>query len=191
MKELSVKAKLEPSGGDFATSLVPSVPPAPPLFSTMNCWPSCSESSSASARAAMSVSAPGANGTTMRTVLVGQACAHAIWAVKAARRKIHLTTISRRSTKFRCISFRRQRRRRIVGQRQPGGIQHHRHHRVVAVQREEIERAVAAEALHDRLERGIAHLAGGMPFAAESVDIGPLALQPWLPAIPDCSDLPV
>src|SRR5260221_13072966 len=94
MNELSVKAKLEPSGDDLATSLVPSVPPAPPLFSTMNCCPSCSESSSASARAAMSVSAPGANGTTMRTVLVGPACAHALWVGKGARRTIHPQTIS-------------------------------------------------------------------------------------------------
>ena len=54
------------------------LPPAPARLSTMNCWPKALVSSGASARARMSVVPPAANGTTMRTGLVGQwlcACA--------------------------------------------------------------------------------------------------------------------
>ena len=51
---------------------VPAVPPAPPRFSTMTDWPSCSVNSCAIRRAETSVKAPGANGTTMRITWFGQ-----------------------------------------------------------------------------------------------------------------------
>src|SRR6478609_2648130 len=50
----------------------PTLPPAPARLSTMNCWPNALDSSGAIARARMSVVPPAANGTTMRTGLVGQ-----------------------------------------------------------------------------------------------------------------------
>ena len=42
------------------------MPPAPPTFSTITCWPSVSESLRATMRPSTSVPPPGANGTTMR-----------------------------------------------------------------------------------------------------------------------------
>ena len=65
----------------------PTLPPAPARLSTMNCWPKARLSSGAMARANMSVVPPGANGTTMRTVLVGQApcCASAMPGTRAVR----------------------------------------------------------------------------------------------------------
>src|SRR5688500_16159410 len=50
---------------------------APGRFSTTNCWPRYSESFGASSRAMMSVPPPGVKPTSMRTGLVGYACAEA------------------------------------------------------------------------------------------------------------------
>src|SRR5262245_4413675 len=52
-------------------------PDAPGLFSTMNCWPSDSESFTPSRRASGSTEPPGGNGTTSFTGLVGHVCAAA------------------------------------------------------------------------------------------------------------------
>ena len=50
---------------------MPVVPPAPAMFSTMNCWPSDFEKYSPTMRAMMSVGPPAANGTMMVTGRVG------------------------------------------------------------------------------------------------------------------------
>src|SRR5262245_56963556 len=47
----------------------------PGRFSTITCWPSAFESSSATARATMSWFPPGTSGTTIRTGLTGYVCA--------------------------------------------------------------------------------------------------------------------
>ena len=52
-------ASVYPSAGDFAMASMPIAPPAPPLFSTITCWPSCAESLSASGRATPSLVPPG------------------------------------------------------------------------------------------------------------------------------------
>ena len=64
-----------PSGGDFATSSTPTLPPAPGLFSITTGWPQAWASLSPIARARMSVLPPGVNGTTMRTGFDGNASA--------------------------------------------------------------------------------------------------------------------
>ena len=51
------------------------MPPAPPTFSMMTCWPSTSESRAPRMRATVSEALPAANGTTMVTGRVGQFCA--------------------------------------------------------------------------------------------------------------------
>ena len=61
-----------PSGAALATLLAPSVPPAPPTFSTtMVAPPSGLRMASAKSRATLSVGPPAAKGTTMVTVLSG------------------------------------------------------------------------------------------------------------------------
>ena len=69
-----------PSGADLATKSVPTTPPAPGLFSTMTGWPSASDSLGAMMRATMSMPPPGGKPMTMRTGLVGNACACALTA---------------------------------------------------------------------------------------------------------------
>src|SRR3954447_24640611 len=56
------------------------LPPAPPLFSIMTCWPQISDRRAAAMRAAASAPPPGGKPTIMRTTRVGQdaACADAI-----------------------------------------------------------------------------------------------------------------
>jgi hypothetical protein len=55
-----------------ATFAAPSVPPAPPTFSTMMLWPpSGLRIASARSRATLSVGPPAANGTTIVTGLSG------------------------------------------------------------------------------------------------------------------------
>src|ERR1043165_7084575 len=67
-----------PSGGAFATSAAPRLPPAPVLFSTRNVWPSNSVSLAAVMRATWSVGPPAAKDTTMRTGFDGYlSCASA------------------------------------------------------------------------------------------------------------------
>ena len=66
-----------PSGGAFATRAVPVMPPPPPTFSMITCWPSASERPTARTRPAVSDELPAANGTTMVTGRVGQLCADA------------------------------------------------------------------------------------------------------------------
>ena len=76
--------KVYPSAGDLATMSAPKLPPAPGLLSTKNVWPKALESSGAIARAKISVVPAGANGTTMRTCLFGQAdCANDKWVAVA------------------------------------------------------------------------------------------------------------
>src|SRR5262245_21862596 len=58
-----------PSGADFATEPVPTVPPAPGRFSTITLRPSAVPSSALIERARMSCTPPGAKGTTMRITL--------------------------------------------------------------------------------------------------------------------------
>jgi hypothetical protein len=62
-----------PSGGALATSCMAVTPAPPGLFSTYTLWPSCLVSSAATERATISLVPPGANGTTKRTGLAGQA----------------------------------------------------------------------------------------------------------------------
>src|SRR4051812_14388674 len=61
------------------TASEPIMPPAPPRFSTTNCWPSAWLSASAQGRAMMSLAPPGAYGTTSLTGRAGHAgpCADA------------------------------------------------------------------------------------------------------------------
>ena len=60
-----------------ATSAIAMLPEAPGLLSTNTLWPSVLPSSAAADRATISELPPGANGTTKRTGLDGQACAKA------------------------------------------------------------------------------------------------------------------
>src|SRR5499426_3551674 len=71
---------VDPSGAAFATISVPRLPLAPGLFSTRNALPGyfCCRPST-TRRATISGVDPGPNGTTTRTVLVGQS-----WAATAA-----------------------------------------------------------------------------------------------------------
>jgi hypothetical protein len=62
-----------PSAGARATSLPPSVPPAPGLLSTITGWPSALASGSEIARATMSLAPPAAKVTTMRIGFSGHA----------------------------------------------------------------------------------------------------------------------
>src|ERR1700754_3532349 len=50
-------------------------PPAPPRFSSTNCWPNFSLRASPMTRPTVSDEPPAANGETMRTARVGQSCA--------------------------------------------------------------------------------------------------------------------
>src|SRR5204863_8379616 len=72
---MSEAARVKPSGGLFARLAMPSVPPAPGLFSTTNCWPLVSVSPCASARARMSLTPAGGHGTIILTGLAGYGCA--------------------------------------------------------------------------------------------------------------------
>src|SRR6059058_279413 len=60
---------------------MPSVPPAPGLFSTTNCWPLVSVSACDSARARMSLTPAGGQGTMILTGLAGY-----VWAVATVAR---------------------------------------------------------------------------------------------------------
>src|ERR1019366_995642 len=55
----------------------PLMPPAPPTFSMITCWPSSSDKRGASTRAMVSVAPPAPNGTTMVTGRVRHVCAAA------------------------------------------------------------------------------------------------------------------
>src|SRR5262245_31343258 len=65
-----------PSASDRTTAPMPSVPPAPPRFSTMIGWPSAALSGSNKARGTMSVALPAAKGMKARMGLDGQ-----VWAI--------------------------------------------------------------------------------------------------------------
>jgi hypothetical protein len=53
------------------------MPPAPPTFSMITCWPRTSESRRPTMRPSTSVPPPAANGTTMVSGRLGQLCATA------------------------------------------------------------------------------------------------------------------
>jgi hypothetical protein len=62
------------------------MPPAPPTFSTITCWPRISDSRAATIRPMMSAPPPAANGTTMVMGRLGQLCAAAgAWAATQAK----------------------------------------------------------------------------------------------------------
>jgi N-acetylmuramic acid 6-phosphate (MurNAc-6-P) etherase len=54
------------------------MPPAPPMFSTMTCWPKSSLTRAAMMRATVSTGPPAAYGTTRVTGRTGQSCALAL-----------------------------------------------------------------------------------------------------------------
>src|SRR5215469_11143815 len=56
------------------------MPPAPPAFSTMTCWPKTSARRAARMRPMTSAPPPAANGTTIVSGRLGQPCAVADWA---------------------------------------------------------------------------------------------------------------
>ena len=72
-----VSSTVVPSGADFATTSAPMLLPAPGRFSTMTGCAKPSLSLGEKARAIVSTAPPAANGTTMRSSLPGNACAHA------------------------------------------------------------------------------------------------------------------
>src|SRR5690606_33527184 len=84
-----VTPSVYPSGFALATAAVPTLPPAPGLFSTMNGWPSRLPSWSVTSRATTSGVEPGPNGTTTFTVMAGQA---ASWAWTGAMPSIETAT---------------------------------------------------------------------------------------------------
>ena len=53
------------------------MPPAPPAFSTITCWPKISDRRAATIRPMMSAPPPAANGTTKVIGRLGQLCAEA------------------------------------------------------------------------------------------------------------------
>src|SRR4029077_7370796 len=65
----------EPSGLALAASDAPTVPPAPPLLSTMICWPSWSPTCAARGRQKVSVPPPAGNGLKKTIGPLGQAWA--------------------------------------------------------------------------------------------------------------------
>src|SRR3954463_14992347 len=65
---------------------MPRLPPAPPMFSMKNCWPSFSDSRCAIMRPAISVTPPAGNGMMILTGLLGYESARA--APGAARQVI-------------------------------------------------------------------------------------------------------
>jgi len=69
--EVPIRSRVYPSGRVFMTTSVPTLLPAPGLFSMTNCWPRRSDSHWPIRRAMMSVDPPAANGTTMRTGRAG------------------------------------------------------------------------------------------------------------------------
>src|SRR5690606_20600253 len=71
-------SKVYPSGLDRATAAVPTLPPAPSLFSTTTLFPQRAPSLSAIRRPTTSVVPPGENGTTMLTERLGQSAAAAV-----------------------------------------------------------------------------------------------------------------
>src|SRR5215475_9361465 len=89
--------RVDPSGAAFATVSVPRLTLAPGLFSTRNALPGyfCCRPST-TRRATISVVDPGPNGTTIRTVLVGQS-----WAATGAA-----TARDRKSAVIRCFNNR-------------------------------------------------------------------------------------
>src|SRR5688572_23202000 len=73
------------------------MPPAPPRFSTTNCWPTFSWSLTATMRVKKSRPPPGGNVTMMRTGFAGQACAPANCGASAkAATTAHATSASMR-----------------------------------------------------------------------------------------------
>src|SRR5262245_47573220 len=64
-----------PSGADFAIASAPTLPPEPPLLSTMNCWPVSSLSFWHTMRDRTSVGPPAGKELMYRTGLVGHSSA--------------------------------------------------------------------------------------------------------------------
>src|SRR4051812_18353639 len=83
------------SGGALATASVAVMPLAPGRLSTMTGWPNAFSRLGWIRRATVSLSPPGANGTTMRTGWSGQVCARAC--VAAARLASNAVSIVRRN----------------------------------------------------------------------------------------------
>ena len=69
--ETEVTSRVEPSGGDSATTWEPSTPSAPGRFSTTKDFPVCSVKACEITRATTSGAPPAANGTMIRTFLSG------------------------------------------------------------------------------------------------------------------------
>src|SRR5215471_7206660 len=77
-----------PSAGAFAAASCPTLPPAPPRFSTMFGWPVCSASLEDTIRVTTSAGPPGGKGTIQRIGFDGQDSAYATCASSAAQKKI-------------------------------------------------------------------------------------------------------
>src|SRR5215475_2886222 len=77
-----------PSAGAFAAASCPTLPPAPPRFSTMFGWPVRSASLEDTMRVTTSAGPPGGKGTIQWIGFDGQDCACAACASSAAQKKI-------------------------------------------------------------------------------------------------------
>src|SRR5215831_15919306 len=77
-----------PSAGAFAAASCPTLPPAPPRFSTTFGWPVCSASLEDTMRVTTSAGPPGGKGTIQRIGFDGNDCACAACASSAAQKKI-------------------------------------------------------------------------------------------------------
>jgi hypothetical protein len=64
-----------PSGGAFATRAAPIMPPAPPAFSTITCWPKSSPRRGVKTRIRPSLPPPAARGITIVMGRLGQSWA--------------------------------------------------------------------------------------------------------------------
>src|SRR5574343_455022 len=96
MGPLNPMPRVWPSGAALATTSMPSMPPAPALFSTVSGWPQRAASFSPRVRTMMSSELPAGAGTTTRTGLSGQPAAKVAGA--AAARPRH--SIRGRSRRF-------------------------------------------------------------------------------------------
>src|SRR5215470_13226085 len=70
----ATKPMVYPSGGELSAAAMPMFPPAPTLFSMMNCWPRRSDRYCPMMRATMSFGPPAVNDTIQWT---GRICARA------------------------------------------------------------------------------------------------------------------
>src|SRR6516162_5274436 len=71
------KTTVYPSGAELSADCIPTLPPAPTLFSTMNCCPRISDRYCPMTRATMSFGPPAEKHTIQRTGRIGYPCADA------------------------------------------------------------------------------------------------------------------